>query len=152
MEPRVRVAVCVSDGARLLVVAHRRPSGRRWLLPGGGVEEGETLVAAARRELREETGLVAEIGRLVIVCEAIAPGRHLVNLVFATAPGSAEARIPGAEGHSTDPAIVGTRWVTPAELGALELHPPIAAELIAAWKADFRGPVQFLGNVWVPEA
>src|ERR1035437_7609899 len=87
MDPRVRVAVCLTAADRLLLVAHRKGEHRYWLLPGGGVEMGETLVEAARREVREETGVDAAIGRLLIVCDAIEPGgRHLVNLVFAATP------------------------------------------------------------------
>ena len=38
---------------------------RSWSLPGGKVEEGETLAAALVREMREETGLDVEPGRLL---------------------------------------------------------------------------------------
>ena len=49
--------VIVTDGQRLLLGhASRSP---RWDIPKGGLEPGETLAAAACRELQEETGLVA---------------------------------------------------------------------------------------------
>ena len=49
--------VIVTDGKRLLLVhASRSPL---WDIPKGGIEPGETPAQAARRELREETGLAA---------------------------------------------------------------------------------------------
>jgi len=50
--------VLVTDGERLLLGhATRSP---RWDIPKGGAEPGEDLAAAAARELREETGLLAD--------------------------------------------------------------------------------------------
>jgi ADP-ribose pyrophosphatase len=52
------------DGNVVLVRQYRHPLGMDLLeLPAGGIEEGEEPVAAAQRELREETGLAA--GKLV---------------------------------------------------------------------------------------
>jgi len=52
----VRVVVRDGDGG-VLLVRHSYKGG--WHLPGGGVDKGESMAAAAVRELREETGLIA---------------------------------------------------------------------------------------------
>jgi ADP-ribose pyrophosphatase YjhB (NUDIX family) len=139
--------VCVCEGARILLAEHVKHGHRHWLLPGGGVEAGETLVEAAGRELLEETALTVSIGRLVLVCEAIEPGRrHLLNLVFVgEAPPGAEVRA-GRDGVLQD---VG--WHRREELATIEMHPPIGAEILACWDEGFAGPVRVLGNVWQPQ-
>lgn len=53
------IAVLLRPGAALLVQRGKAPGAGHWGFPGGHVEWGETAIAAALRELREETGLSA---------------------------------------------------------------------------------------------
>lgn len=74
--------VATDERGRVMLVRHTYLAG--WWLPGGGVDKGETTPAAAIRELREETGLVATVApRLISVHsnERFFPGDHV--LVFA---------------------------------------------------------------------
>ena len=60
MSRRIRTAVrglVIDDDDHVLMVRLVFPHGAYWVLPGGGIDEGEDVLDALRRELREETGL-----------------------------------------------------------------------------------------------
>ncbi len=62
------MAACVAvvfDATRERILLTRRSDNGRWCLPGGRMEPGESATEACARELREETGLDASIGRLI---------------------------------------------------------------------------------------
>ena len=82
----VRVAVTDEKGRVLLVRHHYEAEGRDvWMLPGGAIEEGETSLDAAIREVLEETGLIIRVGRLFWhIEEAGERGQRFVNFFEAT--------------------------------------------------------------------
>lgn len=75
-----RVAVIDSNG-HVLLVRHTYSSG--WILPGGGVERGETLVTAALREILEEAGIIGEapVFHGMFSNEPVFPGDHVACYV-----------------------------------------------------------------------
>jgi mutator protein MutT len=64
-------AVVLDDDRVLLVQRAHEPLKGEWSLPGGVVELGETLEAALRREIFEETALTIDVGPVVEVFERI---------------------------------------------------------------------------------
>jgi 8-oxo-dGTP diphosphatase len=77
--------VCLRGDAVLLIRRGRPPRMGDWSLPGGRIEPGERAMDAALRELREETGVEAEITGLIDVVDGIFPeaDRHYVLIDYA---------------------------------------------------------------------
>ena len=64
-------AVVIHDGRVVLIRRGKAPSAGEWSIPGGAVELGESVEAALRREIREETGLEIAVGRFLEVFERV---------------------------------------------------------------------------------
>ena len=66
LDPKIATGVVFSyDGGILLVQRAIHPRYGKWVFPGGYVDRGETLEAAALREVQEESGLVVRLTRLL---------------------------------------------------------------------------------------
>lgn len=142
--PRVRVAVVVTRGDELLLVRHRKKDRTYWLVPGGGLDYGESIAECATRELREETGLEIEVKRHLYLSEAIAPdkSRHIVNLfVLAEVTG-------GTLTQPEEEAIEEVAFMPFAELEGLTMYPAIQPQLVASWREGFGHEMRYLGAIW----
>ena len=72
--PLVGIGVVVWRGPDVLLIRRgKEPRLGQWSLPGGAQKIGETVHEAARREVREETGLDVEITGLIDVVDSIVP-------------------------------------------------------------------------------
>jgi 8-oxo-dGTP diphosphatase len=151
LEPRIRVSAVLRWEGRVLLCRHEKPGRREyWLLPGGGVNSGESLVSALHRELREEVGIEDEIpleGPVALV-DSIAPERkllskHVVHIIFA---GDLSGRSLAAV-TSQDAAVRGHRLFDAEELEGVVLHPPIQ-RFLRRWQPG--DPAAYLGALWAP--
>jgi 8-oxo-dGTP diphosphatase len=150
MQPRIRVSALLRWQDRILLCRHEKPGKEYWLLPGGGVDSGESLVDALYRELLEEVGLQDELpleGPIAIV-DSIAPQRsfaakHVVHIIFS---GDLSGRsLEQVESH--DAAVRGHRLFRVDELDGVVLHPPIQ-RFLRRWRPG--DPVVYLGALWAP--
>ena len=151
LEPRIRVSALLRWRDRILLCRHEKAGrGEYWLLPGGGVNSGESLLDALHRELAEEVGLQDEIsveGPIALV-DSISPKRtfsskHVVHIIFA---GDLSGRSLEAV-TSRDAAVRGHRLFERAELEEIVVHPPIQ-RFLRRWEPG--DPGVYLGSLWAP--
>ena len=124
--PQIAVGAIVIDDGRLLMVQRANEPGKGlWSLPGGRVEHGEFLADALKREMREETGLVVEVGELAGILEVPGDELHYVILDYhAVLTGDSNARAGDDVGD--------VRWVPLKEVAHMECTPRFL-ETMRAW-------------------
>jgi ADP-ribose pyrophosphatase YjhB (NUDIX family) len=150
LEPRIRVSAVLRWEGRVLLCRQEKSGREYWLLPGGGVNSGESLVQALRRELEEEVGVGQDLtfeGPVAVV-DSIAPKRsfstrHVVHIIFAAdLSGRSLERV-----QSTDAAVRGHRLFDAADLDDVVVHPPLQ-RFLRRWEPG--DPAVYLGALWAP--
>ena len=123
----------LQDGQVLLVGNRSTKTGKVWwMAPGGLVHAGEPALDAAVREVREETGLDVEIGRLIYWLEWIWERSHCVELYFVGRVSGGQLAIGNDPELAEDRQIIfDARFVDVGELGNYPVYPKIFRTMLA---------------------
>lgn len=143
-QPDVTVATVVADRGRLLCVEERVGGALVLNQPAGHLEPDESLLEAALRETREETGWDVRLTAFVGAYQWTSPptpdgrnGRHYLRFAFAAEPQRHDPT------RALDEGIVRAVWLTPAELQARrdEHRSPLVWRVVADFLAGQRHPL-----------
>ena len=141
-QPDVTVATVVVDGGRLLCVEERVNGHTVINQPAGHLEPDESLLDAALRETREETGWDVKLTAFVGAYQWKAPEteRHYLRFAFAAEP------LRHDPARKLDEGILRALWMTPAELmEARDRHrSPLVWQVVADHLAGRRHPLSLL--------
>lgn len=125
-----------SDGKLLLVKNRYRGT---WEYLGGQVENGENLVEALQREIREESGIEVEVGELFCIASNVAkyPGYNGVKEVPTKVMLDFICRPVGGQEHTSDETSE-VAWFTPQEAQGMISAPALRERFEAYLSYDGR--------------
>jgi 8-oxo-dGTP pyrophosphatase MutT (NUDIX family) len=137
--PEITVAAVTETEGRFLVVEERIDCRLVFNQPAGHVEAGETLLEAIIREVREETAWLFTAHELLGVYLRRHPGTGRTTKRFAFTGAVSDH----SDGQKLDEGIVGTHWLTRAELKRREpqLRSPLVLRCIDDYLAGQRQPL-----------
>lgn len=138
------VRVIILDEEKRVLMVRQHHEGRDiWMVPGGGVEEGETSFEAGAREVMEETGLEIEMGKLIWHVEEVSEkrGQRFVNFFLARLTGGTLELGKDPELSEENQVLREVRFMSKEELGSLEVLYPeyLKDELWRFLEEDYYG-------------
>ncbi len=142
--PRLRVSAIIIEDERILLVRHEKYGRSYWVLPGGGMDFGETLEEATVRELKEETNLDITVDKLVFVDDILPRDlhRHVVDVYFTGNVVGGDLEV-GDDSHMHE-----VRFFPLDEFRDLQFEPDIVDRIVDAYRQGFPNSADYLGNVW----
>lgn len=118
----VRVVITNEERDKILMVRQHHEDRDLWMVPGGGIEEGENSIEAAVREAKEETGLDIEIVGVAWHIEEVSPerGQRFVNYMLGEVKGGELGLGRDPEFDDAHQVLREVRFMTREEIGGLE--------------------------------
>ena len=111
-KPRLKARVAIEQDGRILCVLHAKPDQEPfWCLPGGNIDDGESLIDGAVRELREECDVEVTTGGAVLIVDG--PQAGAVEVILRGEIREGTARLGDDSG---DAYLAETAWIDAAEL------------------------------------
>jgi ADP-ribose pyrophosphatase YjhB (NUDIX family) len=138
----IRVSGILIHDKKLLLISHRKRGEIYWLLPGGGVQYGEPLETALKREFMEELNIRIDVQQPALICDSIEPKgkRHILNICFHCIYNSGQYRL-GKERRLNDYGFFSVK-----EIKEKTIYPPIKKSLVSILKNQQTD--MYLGRVW----
>jgi len=140
---RVRVSGLLIEHDALLLIAHKKRGKVYWLLPGGGMNYGESMTRALEREFREELGVTVNVHDPMFIGDSIDPRgrRHILNVTF---------RCTYREGEyllGRDRRLYDFGFFKKEEIPDKLLYPPINSTLVSI--LNNKKSELYLGSLWL---
>ena len=122
------VRCVVEHNGEILLIKNRIGSNGKWSLPGGGIESGETIEAAAARELFEETSIRADKSNMRYIGQVLPPADHFRKhiWVMTLSVPTKDVKVNGYE-------VTAYKWVKPSRF--LQDISPVAQNALTLWSA-----------------
>ena len=145
IRPRVRVAGILIENNKILLIEHKKNDKKYWLIPGGGVDWGESTAEALIREYKEETNLDVTVDKFLFLSETIAPDKekHVINLYFKVKKDE-NSKAEMILGHETK--LNDLIFVSKEEIENIKIYPNIKEQIKQL--LDEKEIVPYLGLLW----
>jgi 8-oxo-dGTP diphosphatase len=123
---RVRVCGVLFENSKYLMANHQGINylGDFWCGPGGGLEFGESIETALKREFLEEAGLKIEVGKFIEFIEFVKPPLHAIELFFEVKKIGGNFQL-GHDPETGNSILKEVKWMELAEIEAInpsEIH------------------------------